>query len=119
MAKQMINHLNYISQNINDSDNESALVHEREIYCRKLHSIVEPLKRDCESCPCFNGLLQGEGHECVWEDVLPADSVEWEVYPYDKQKELLRVSKLIDEGLLQKQVTSNENQIGISDQVSS
>lgn len=113
MARQVISHLNYISQNINDSVEQSALIHEREIYCRKLHAITEPLVDDCMNCPCFGGLLQGNGHECIWEDILPAETGEWEVFPYDKQKELLRVSKLIDKGYIQKAVVNNETNSGV------
>lgn len=54
-----INHLNYIPEN-------------EHIYCERLRSIVHVnhthIMHYCDECPMYNGALQGEGIECLYED---------------------------------------------------
>lgn len=99
---QTISHLNYISGNINDVAQSNSPTMSEEVYCKKLHKICVPEMDDCANCAYFGGFMQGYGHECIWEDVIPAEYDEWQVAPDEVQKELLRVSKLIDRGLIQK-----------------
>ena len=113
--KKVINHQNWIRDNINFA--QFGPPSDREIYCRKLHKITEPLMSDCGKCSYMAGWMGGNGHECVWEDIVPDDlndddngalfnrTSEWETrdIPWkDRKKELARVSKLIDQGLLEK-----------------
>lgn len=67
------------------------------VYCRRLNKIIDNLK-SCYSCPLVSGSLQGDGVECTWDDyqILTPINVT------DPKAELLRVSKLIDEGRLEK-----------------
>jgi len=54
-----INHLNYIPDN-------------DQIYCEKARTIVvvddTHIMHHCDGCPMYNGALQGEGIECLYED---------------------------------------------------
>lgn len=102
MARKTIRHLNYISGDINYVAQSDSPDISREIYCKRLHKICEPLEQDCASCPYFGGLMQGYGHECIWQDLVPVETEEWTVYPEDVDKELLRVSQLIDKGYVKK-----------------
>ena len=54
----------------------------------------------CEDCEYFYGSLQGQGVECFWEDFneTPAPIVS----VFNPQKEMLRVSKLIDKNVIKK-----------------
>ena len=95
-------HYNKIGHEINESLTEYPS-NDREVYCKKLHTVKEPEEADCMGCPYFGGLMQGYGHECVWDDDVPTtfdteQVVDWE----DRNKEFLRVSKLIDKGVLKK-----------------
>ena len=101
MAKlEQVHHLNWIGHEINDSlDNYPDS--DREVYCRKLNRVVIPMRRDCDSCPCFAGWMMGHGHECVWDDVPDPDGYgEFNVPHDDRFRELSRVSRLIDDGTL-------------------
>ena len=75
--------------------------------------------KDCASCPCMEGWMGGNGHECVWEDIIPDDPKDPEAKMFDglksnwtirnipweqRTQEFLRVSKLIDQGILQKEL---------------
>lgn len=88
-----VRHHNLIGHEINESlelyPNKSE---DREIYCRLLHSIVEPQRKDCESCPYLSGLEQGNGIECTWPDECEDDHV---VHHEDRFKEFKRVDALI------------------------
>ena len=88
-----VRHHNLIGHEINISlDMCSDDKSDREIYCRKLHAIVEPLMKDCESCPYLSGIEQGNGIECTWEDECEDDYV---VFHEDRFKEYKRVDRLI------------------------
>lgn len=102
MAVKIVNHLNFIGHEINESLQEDYPTSDREIFCKKLHKITEPTEEDCETCPYYSGWMSGHGHECRWEDVI--DITEDTVYiTHDKRhEEMLRVSKLIDEGVIKK-----------------
>lgn len=71
------------------------------VYCKKLNKIrtMDAQFWDvCTTCPMFSGTVQGEGVECTWDE--PADY--YSVKVFDPKEELLRVSKLIDQGVLKK-----------------
>ena len=91
-------HYNKIAANINYVQSEA----EQEVFCKKLHKVCVPQEKDCTACPYFAGLMGGYGHECQWEDAVPSIIedviIDWE----DRYKELIRVSKLIDMGLIKK-----------------
>lgn len=85
---QMVNHLN-------KPDNKGR------VYCRKLNKIIAMNSQFwdvCTICPMFSGTIQGEGVECTWDE--SADYLIVEVF--DPKEELLKVSKLIDQGVLKK-----------------
>lgn len=102
MARKIISHYNFISGDINLLNQTNAPEGNYEIYCKRLHTITNPTADLCNSCPYFGGIMDGKGHECIWEDINPVEVNELYIEPNDKQKEFLRVSKLIDRGLLQK-----------------
>ena len=98
---KLVHHHNFIGHEINESlEFYTDDVLDREIYCRKLHTIKEPLTQDCNDCPCFAGWEQGHGHECVWDDVVD----EIDVRHDDRYKEFERVDKLIKQGILKSDV---------------
>ena len=102
MARKIIPHNNFIAGHINDALNDEVSENNYEIYCKRLHTIKVPTTNDCAGCPYFSGLLHGYGHQCSWEDIVPVETTELDIFPSEKQKEFLRVSKLIDRGLLEK-----------------
>lgn len=73
-----------------------------ELYCRKKHKLCIPSMEDCMSCAMFRGAGQGEAIECEWEDIPPYKGnvrlIDW----FDRKQELLRISKLIDDGVIKK-----------------
>ena len=76
---------------------------DREVYCKKLHKVTEPLEKDCYNCPYFGGVMQGYGHECVWDDDVESTfDYEKLVKHDDRNKELARVSRLIEKGILKR-----------------
>lgn len=102
MAVKLVYHQNIIGHEINESVENKYPTSDREIFCKKLHKIIEPDAELCDSCPYFSGTLMGHGIECKWEDVIDINLDE-KVIPYHmRQQELIRVSKLIDEGVIQK-----------------
>lgn len=99
MKKILVHHHNVIGHEINESleyFSDDAL--DREIYCRKLHRITEPLQADCDGCPCFNGFMQGNGHECVWEDV--EDNQHMDIHHNQRYSEYERVDRLLKQGVI-------------------
>lgn len=102
MAVKQVYHQNLIGHEINESIEGNYPASDREIFCKKLHKITEPDAKQCESCPYLAGWMMGHGIECKWEDVIDINLDE-KVIPHDKRKEeMLRVSKLIDEGVIKK-----------------
>ncbi len=96
MEKQLVYHHNYIGHEINESlEYHADDVFDREVYCRKMHQVKEPLEKECMTCPYFAGVMQGHGHECGWEDCVEAEYV---VRHEDRYKEYERVDKLIKLG---------------------
>lgn len=69
------------------------------VFCKKLHKVTHINFDACDKCPYLEGSLQGNGVECYWNDP-DANGVFMTVN--DPKKELMRVSKLIDEGKLKK-----------------
>ena len=103
---KLIKHHNLIGHEINESlqylaDNPL----DREIYCRRLHTVKEPLEADCANCPCFAGLEQGHGHECAWEDIGTQDLI---IQHEDRYREFERVDKLIKSGVLSKDIYNRD-----------
>lgn len=99
MEKKIICHKNWIGHEIN----ESLTYHaddpfDREVYCRKTHSIKEPTIKECSDCPYYGDLMQGHGHACIWEDVTDAVC---DVKHEDRYKEYERVDRLIKQGILE------------------
>ena len=89
MAIKVVNHLNFVGAN-------------GEVFCKHQHKVIAPLLTSCSTCPYFAGVMQGHGHECTWEDVVPAELDEVVIPADGGADELIRVSKLIDQGYLQK-----------------
>lgn len=105
MEVGLVYHRNWIEEEINESYNNHPDVPEgyegRKIFCKRRHAVIEPMETDCDDCPYLAGFMQGHGHECAWEDVInhgDTKDINWE----DRDKELLRVSKLIDEKIIKK-----------------
>lgn len=92
-------HYNKIGHEIN----ESVINYpdsDRTVYCRQQHSILPPELDRCMKCPLFYDSMGAYGVACKWDDNTPRRTVL--VKHEDRQKELLRVSKLMDEGILPK-----------------
>ena len=68
------------------------------IYCKKAHTVMEQDIEMCSKCEYCIGSLQGQGVECVWEDNVDLPIVS----PESPEAEMLRVSLLIDSGVLKK-----------------
>lgn len=108
MRTGIVYHHNLIEEEINESyarhpDVDGEEYVGRMIYCKKLHKLTEPLAVDCNACPYFAGFMQGHGHECAWEDVLEAPYVQGDemvIHWEDREKELQRVSELIEKGVI-------------------
>lgn len=108
MEKKLVYHHNWIGHEINESLMYHADdVFDREIYCRKLHLVTEPLKSECCKCQCYESVMQGKGHECVWEDVTEEHC---DVQHQDRYKEYERVDKLIKLGVLKRLVCYDANE---------
>jgi WD40 repeat protein len=69
------------------------------VFCKKENRIVSVDIDKCDNCPYLSGSLQGDGIECIWDD---PSSKETFMSVYNPQKELLRVSKLIDNKKIKK-----------------
>ena len=70
------------------------------VFCKKNHKVdkLSKIQNQCLGCPYFYGTLQGSGVECGWEDVI-TEPIMAIIHP---QKELLRVSKLVDDDIIKK-----------------
>lgn len=70
------------------------------VFCKKLHRVdkISNLNETCFECPYLYGLLQGQGVECGWEDVLNQSFIDID----NPQAELQRVDKLIADKVLKK-----------------
>lgn len=87
MITQPVNHINYP-----DDANR--------IFCRRLNKIITldaegKFWGTCIQCRLFNGDYQGQGVECLYDDVKDASG-----YSSDPAKEKMRIAKLIDAGTL-------------------
>lgn len=105
MKMGLVYHRNWIEEEINESYNNhpdtSNGYSGRMVYCKRRHAVIEPMEEDCNGCPHFAGFMQGYGHECAWEDTMTegdSKDINW----VDRNKELLRVSQLIDDGFIKK-----------------
>ena len=99
--KTLVFHQNAIGHEISESL-ENYGDDDRKIYCKRLHVIKVPTETDCKECPYMAGWMQGHGHECAWEDVVGPQGNMRYISHKDVNKELLRVSQLIDAGILKK-----------------
>ena len=103
MNTTLIRHYNRIQTHINDALENDFSDSSRGVYCKKLHKVTAPDASDCSTCPYYGGLMGGWGHECVWTDVPLFDGEIERLIPWvDRHKELVRVSKLIDNGVIDK-----------------
>lgn len=103
METAKIRHYNRIQTHINDALENDFPEGSRGVYCKKLHKVTEPETSDCSNCEYYGGLMGGWGHECVWEDEQLREEEHERVIPWvNRHKELLRVSKLIDDGIIAK-----------------
>ena len=68
------------------------------VFCRKRNMAVILSNAPCHRCELFEGHLQGEGIECLWED----EGVEDIVDVWDVRFERERVKELIHQKILQK-----------------
>lgn len=84
-----VNHFNYVTKS-------------GKVFCKRQNRVrkITPEYKGCDKCPYLFGSLQGQGVECMWEDIKP-DSP-FGNYVYDPQEEYLRVSELITNGILEK-----------------
>lgn len=82
---RVVNHQNYYDNN-------------GKIYCKKEHKVMNQDIDKCSVCDYCSGSLQGEGVECSWEDNVDLAIVS----PDSPEEELMRVSLLIDSGVLKK-----------------
>ena len=98
---KLVKHRNFIGHEINESL-ENYGDNDRKIYCKKLHSIRKLSELPCESCKYFAGSMMGSGRVCVWNDWVDYDVDEVIVKFGEAQKELFRVSTLIDDGIIKK-----------------
>lgn len=102
MAVKQVYHVNLIGHEINESIENDYPKSDREIFCKRQHKITEPDAKDCDICPYFAGTTMGHGIECKWEDVIDVNLDE-KVIPHDmRMKEMTRVGKLIDKGVIKK-----------------
>lgn len=92
-------HYNKIGHEINESVTDYSNS-DRTIYCRQHHTILSPGLKRCANCPLFYDSMGAYGVACKWDDVNPRNMI---VVPHKNcQKEFLRVSQLMDEGLLKR-----------------
>ena len=104
MTKKLIRHINLIGHEINQSIEDGYPESDREIYCKRLHTIKEPDDKDCINCPYFGGLGQGTAHECVWEEPVDISSELYRIIEHkDRYKEMERVSEMIEVGVVKKE----------------
>lgn len=71
------------------------------IFCKRQGKVRKLSVNLCSDCPYLFGSLQGQGVECMWEDIVPPPSP-CGYYVQDPQEEFVRVSGLIDEKILKK-----------------
>ena len=71
------------------------------IFCKRQGKVQKLSVNLCSDCLYLFGSLQGQGVECMWEDIVPPPSP-CGYYVHDPQEEFVRVSGLIDEGILKK-----------------
>ena len=76
---------------------------QHEIFCKQQHKLEAVNLKDCEQCPYFVTAGQMDAITCQWEDTLAAGDYDTKVvHKMDAQDELMRVSQLIDAGVLKK-----------------
>ena len=87
MAKNIVNHINYVDD-------------KGEIYCRKAKEVVklDELQQDsrCKNCPFFNGTAQGEGVECAWDDKRDIDGIYGVLNAQEEYNDIARHEEPLD-----------------------
>ena len=99
MAIKTIPHINHIADHINYLGDDPRKF---EVYCKRAHRVYAPTTEECHACPYYGGFAGGYGHECVWEDCVPIEEITSTIAWEDRNKEFIRVSQLIDNGLIKK-----------------
>ena len=89
---QPFEHCNFHSNEYTRPDGDRC---NKGVYCRMQHKIIKNLYESPCPCPLLSGGAQGNGIECFWDDV----ALEWGGF-FDPMAELLRVSHLIEIGIL-------------------
>lgn len=82
-----VNHINYPNKR-------------GEIYCRAVNKVIKMSSAKCETCPLLAGSAQGEGVECYYYDAIAKSDIEPLINA--PEEEQLRVSQLIDHGIVEK-----------------
>lgn len=76
---------------------------QHEIFCKRDHKVRSVDPKGCEGCPYFVGVGRMDAITCKWEDTLAAGDYAFKtIHKMDVQDEFLRVSQLIDDGVLKK-----------------
>ena len=70
------------------------------VFCKKVGKVIELDCDKCDKCEYLYGSLQGDGVECRWDDPVKTAIGIYAVH--DPNKELLRVSQLIDKGIIKR-----------------
>ena len=83
---------------MNEVIHQNFYDHAGKVYCKKSHKVMRPNLETCSECDYCFGSLQGQGVECIWEDNTEMAIVS----PETPESELMRVSLLIDSGVLKK-----------------
>lgn len=101
----LVRHYNLMKTHVNFLEQDT----DASVFCKKQHKVTEVNSSVCMKCPYFGGFGQGGCYECVWQDVSPNGPNDTDfdgaskVVPFDdRYKELMRVSKLVDKGIIQK-----------------
>ena len=68
-----------------------------QVFCKKQNKLISSMS-PCDTCDYCVGCLQGDGVECLWQDNINQPIIRVE----DPTYELMRVSKLIDAGIIKK-----------------
>lgn len=87
-------------KNLKPVNHQNIVSDSGRVYCKKLGKVINLDYKDCNTCDYCFGSLQGQGVECMWEDSINNQSSI--VTVTNPNKEFLRVSKLIDDGIIKK-----------------
>lgn len=87
---ETVNHFNYVDEH-------------GKVFCKRQDKVrtIAPDYESCDDCPYLFGSLQGQGIECMWEDIVPPPAP-CGYYVQDPEEEFVRVSDLIGKKILKK-----------------